>query len=272
MVSRVPTFAARASLALISRSAVRVRRGGLGLFAACAILAHLLAVAAIVELPAAMALLRGAHPARPQPPGQATVELVMQDTPSVGGSKPASPAPPQAKPAPKTAKTAVQPTPPPLTSPNSTDTVAAPAATASAAPPRQTPAPQPQQSPATTTASAEATEVNLDPYNPPGTGIVSGDNVVPASPDNAHNNVPPSYPIDAERRGEQGVVGLIITVSPDGHAADVQIASSSGHKLLDDEARRAVSRWHFRPEIRDGHPVSSIFNEQIDFDGSGQDR
>ncbi len=251
------SFRARASLALSSRSAIRVRRGGLGLFAACAILAHMLVVGAIVAVPGLSALLRG-HPP-PAPAGQATIELVMSDNPSVGGSHAAKAA--QApKPATPEPRQSPDPVPPVLTSPDAPDhlspagkTAATQADTAS----RNNP-----------DAQVEAAEVHLDPDGGVGVGRVTGDNVVPASPDSANLNKPPIYPIIAQERGEQGAVGLIVTVAPDGHAAAVDIASSSGYKLLDDEARRAVSRWHFRPEMRDGHPVQSIFNEEIDYDGA----
>ncbi len=244
-------FRARASLALSSRSAIRVRRGGLGLFAACAILAHMLVVGAIVAVPGLSALLRG-HPP-PPPPGQATIELVMSDNPSVGGSHAA-----KAAPSPKPPQPRQSPVPPVLASPDAPDHLSA----------ADQPVPQADTARNNPDAQVEAAEVHLDPDGGVGVGRVTGDNVVPASPDSANLNKPPIYPIIAQERGEQGAVGLIVTVAPDGHAAAVDIASSSGYKLLDDEARRAVSRWHFRPEMRDGHPVQSIFNEEIDYDGA----
>ena len=246
------SFRARASLALSSRSAIRVRRGGLGLFAACAVLAHMLVVGAIVAVPGLSALLRG-HPP-PAPAGQATIELVMSDNPSVGGSHAA-----EAAPSPKPVQPRSPPKPPVLASPDAPDHLPSADQTVQAdTASRNHPA----------DAQVEAAEVHLDPDGGVGVGRVTGDNVVPASPDSANLNKPPIYPIIAQERGEQGAVGLIVTVAPDGHAAAVDVVSSSGYKLLDDEARRAVSRWHFRPEMRDGHPVQSIFNEEIDYDGA----
>ena len=86
---------------------------------------------------------------------------------------------------------------------------------------------------------------------------MSGPDIVPASPDTRHPNAPPGYPREAAARREEGDVGLIVDVAADGHAAAVQIASSSGYAVLDDAARRAVSRWHFRP---------AVFNEDIQFE------
>ena len=111
--------------------------------------------------------------------------------------------------------------------------------------------------------------LDLDDDDTPGTGIVDGPNVIPASPDAKHPNLPPVYPRDAAMHGEQGTVGLIVQVAPDGHPADIQIASSSGYPELDAAARRAVERWHFRPGQADGHAASSVFNQQITFELDG---
>ena len=251
-----PAASLRTRLLAISRP--RAGRRGLGLFAGAAILTHLVVVGLLVGIPAAAGLF-GQRPPTP-PPEQATVALVMQNTPSVGGSKPSKPA---ASAAPKAQHVSpAPPTPTPLSSPNASDAVSTAASAAASSTTASDAAAQNQSQQALASA-----EINLDSDDSPGTGIVSGDNVVPASPDDRHKNVPPIYPVAAEERGEQGSVVLVVTIAPDGHATDVEIASSSGHKLLDDEARRAVSRWHFRPAIKGGKPVESFFNEEIDFDG-----
>jgi len=90
----------------------------------------------------------------------------------------------------------------------------------------------------------------------PGTGLVTGDHVIPAKPEDA-KNAPPPYPADAARRGEQGLVEMLIHVAPDGHAAAVDITTSSGFADLDEAARTAVLAWQFRPARRDGTPVAS---------------
>ena len=253
------SFAARARLALVSRSVRRIRTAGIGLFLAAALAAHLLTVLAIVALPRLEALV---HPKPPQPSGQATIEMVMEKTPTVGGSKPQAPAAahPQAKPAqPKPAKTANAP--PPLTSPNATDQLSASSEDAVTAPAAESPASPPDAKPG----QQPLPRVNLDPSGDPGYGEATGQNVTPANPDSANINQPPIYPDAAARRGEEGAVFLVVTVAPDGHPAHVEIASSSGHKILDDEALRAVSRWHFHPETQDGKPVQSFFNQEIEF-------
>ena len=69
----------------------------------------------------------------------------------------------------------------------------------------------------------------------------------------------PTYPRDALRMGLQGTVLLQVLVDVDGRPLDVQIQTSSGHRQLDDAARKHVlKRWMFRPATRDGRPVQAI--------------
>lgn len=70
---------------------------------------------------------------------------------------------------------------------------------------------------------------------------------------------PPPYPRDALREGLQGTVLLQVLVDTDGRPLDVQIQRSSGHRQLDDAARRHVLRhWTFRPAMRDGRALQAI--------------
>ena len=230
----------------------------LALFAALAVSAHLLGAAGLVAAPRIAAMLAGA-PRVPPPPPQATIALIEQDTPSVGGSRPEK-AETAAKPD-RTAPTGHE-APNPLSSAQSHEQVATGAGRDAGA---VAASPAPQAAASAAAASAPAPEVNLDADGDPGTGLVSGPNVVPASPDSKDPNLPPAYPREAAMRHEEGTVGLIVSVAPDGHADAVEIASSSGYGALDDAARRAVARWHFRPALNNGQPVSSVFNQQIEF-------
>lgn len=67
---------------------------------------------------------------------------------------------------------------------------------------------------------------------------------------------PPSYPVDARRRQEQGTVRLRLLVGPDGRVSDIQLASSSGSESLDRAALSAVKRWRWKPQSRNGTPVA----------------
>ena len=64
----------------------------------------------------------------------------------------------------------------------------------------------------------------------------------------------------------EGVVLLDVLVAPDGHAADVRVARSSGHPALDESALTTVrERWRFVPARRDGVPVESRVTVPIRF-------
>ena len=66
----------------------------------------------------------------------------------------------------------------------------------------------------------------------------------------------PTYPRDMLLDGKEGTVVLKVLVDVDGKPLSVEIERSSGHRKLDDAARRQVLRkWMFRPAIRDGQAV-----------------
>lgn len=66
----------------------------------------------------------------------------------------------------------------------------------------------------------------------------------------------PSYPPEALARGLEGTVMLRVLVDVDGSPLSVEIERSSGHRRLDDAARRQVLRkWTFKPAIRDGQAI-----------------
>ncbi len=79
------------------------------------------------------------------------------------------------------------------------------------------------------------------------------------------NPLPP-YPLVARRLGMEGVVLLDVLVAPDGHAAEVRVARSSGFPPLDDAAAKTVrERWRFIPAARAGSPVESRVTVPIRF-------
>ena len=77
---------------------------------------------------------------------------------------------------------------------------------------------------------------------------------------------PPTYPAEAVRDGASGTVLLEILVGIDGRALEARVVRSSGHRALDQAARRVVlSRWRFQPAQRNGHAVQAIGRVPIDF-------
>lgn len=84
----------------------------------------------------------------------------------------------------------------------------------------------------------------------------TGGSLIEAMP-NYRNNPLPDYPYIARQRHWQGVVWLLVDVSAKGLVDDVDMESSSGYRVLDRAASRAVKRWEFTPATRAGLPVDS---------------
>ena len=81
----------------------------------------------------------------------------------------------------------------------------------------------------------------------------------------ATGNVPPAYPLDAARRGEQGTVTLRLTIGTDGGVLTAAIAKSSGSPRLDRAAREQIGTWHFTPAMRDGKPQIDVIELGVEF-------
>jgi len=69
----------------------------------------------------------------------------------------------------------------------------------------------------------------------------------------------PAYPRTALAGRLQGTVLLQVRVDAEGRPAAVDIARSSGHRVLDQAARQQVlQHWRFRPAMQDGQRVEAI--------------
>lgn len=77
---------------------------------------------------------------------------------------------------------------------------------------------------------------------------------------------PPVYPQTAVDRRWEGTVLLRLAVTAEGRVGEVEIIESSGHRVLDGEAARAVRAWRFVPALRDGRPVASFVRLPIRFE------
>ncbi|HEX5325094.1 MAG TPA: energy transducer TonB [Acetobacteraceae bacterium] len=190
------------------------------------------------------------------------VELVMLE--QAGSGKPLNHASPPAQPAPIVPAAPARPTPPP--SPAMNLPLPPPP------PPRREPVPPRQPPPPRTRASATVPpgpQMNQGGTDSPSDAIAQGDNVIPAKPDALYHNREPAYPPDAVLRGEQGVVVLVVHVSPAGLPSAVEVAQSSGFLLLDQAARKAVETWHFLPAVRDGQPIAAEMPLRVRFELDG---
>lgn len=69
--------------------------------------------------------------------------------------------------------------------------------------------------------------------------------------------LPPRYPVEAARDGIEGYVCFNFFVEPDGSVTELSIYDAKPRRVFDSEARRAISKWKFKPSIEDGKPVKS---------------
>ena len=191
---------------------------------------------------------RHAIPVREPPDQEAAVELVMIEN---KGANVATTAPPQPSPE------VTVPTPPPPPPPDKAEAAEA----VPPVPPPPPPAAAPPSPPRPPIASPpvphaqEAPQISLGGTDSDTDAIATGPNLIPASVDTKFHNRDPIYPAEAAIRGERGAVTLLIHVSPEGLASDVDIAQSSGYAALDRSARDAVLKWHFLPAVKDGRPI-----------------
>jgi protein TonB len=78
---------------------------------------------------------------------------------------------------------------------------------------------------------------------------------------------PPTYPPQAQRMRQQGLVLLRVLGDEAGRPADVAIETSSGFRLLDEAALKAVKRrWHFVPATRDGAAIQAWALVPVNFE------
>ncbi len=66
--------------------------------------------------------------------------------------------------------------------------------------------------------------------------------------------VDPKYPPDVMREGVEGTVTLYAVIRKDGSVDEIRVLRGIDHRL-DENARVALSRWHFRPGTKNGSAV-----------------
>jgi protein TonB len=134
-----------------------------------------------------------------------------------------------------------------------------------AARPVQTPTPAPVTAPVTQAApSADAVQVASPP--PVAAPAPVAQTVTEASGDADYlHNPAPVYPSVAQDQGWEGHVVLKVHVLASGHPDSVSIAASSGRKMLDEAALKAVTNWTFVPARRGSTPIDGWVSVPIDF-------
>ena len=78
-------------------------------------------------------------------------------------------------------------------------------------------------------------------------------------------NAPPAYPGVARRSGWAGKVLLDVRIDPAGKVTTLTVATSSGHRVLDDAAVAAVRGWRFTPARIGGVALGSRVRVPVEF-------
>ncbi|MFP5394106.1 MAG: energy transducer TonB [Gammaproteobacteria bacterium] len=78
-------------------------------------------------------------------------------------------------------------------------------------------------------------------------------------------NPAPEYPIQAQERGQQGRVILKVHVLASGKPDSVTVEKSTGFKILDDAAVKAVQSWSFDPAKRGSTPIDGWVKVPLSF-------
>ena len=77
--------------------------------------------------------------------------------------------------------------------------------------------------------------------------------------------VPPDYPPRALSKKIEGYVLLRFTVTETGAVEDPEVLRASPEGLFEHAAKRAVLRWKYQPQIRDGRPTRVVTMNRIVF-------
>jgi len=87
-----------------------------------------------------------------------------------------------------------------------------------------------------------------------------GGNVIQA---NLIRKVTPVYPQLAKQARIQGVVKFTAIIGKDGTIQNLTLIS--GHPLLLEAARQAVSQWQYKPTLLNGDPVEVVTTIDVNF-------
>jgi periplasmic protein TonB len=87
----------------------------------------------------------------------------------------------------------------------------------------------------------------------------------PTYTDSNLKNPPPVYPPEAFRKRIEGTVVIYAEVLPSGASGQVQVAQSSGHRILDDEAVATIKKWRFTPGTQNGRTTTQWVQIPITF-------
>ena len=76
--------------------------------------------------------------------------------------------------------------------------------------------------------------------------------------------VDPEYTAEARSAKYQGTVTLYTEIDPNGKATNIKVLHSLGLGL-DEKAIEAVTKWEFKPGMKDGKPVTVMATIEVNF-------
>ena len=79
------------------------------------------------------------------------------------------------------------------------------------------------------------------------------------------NQAAPEYPPEAKMEGIEGTTTIKALIGKNGKAEKVEVAKSSGSKMLDDAAVEAAKQSTFSPGTQDGKPVAAWVAYTVNF-------
>lgn len=77
--------------------------------------------------------------------------------------------------------------------------------------------------------------------------------------------IPPVYPVRAERLGIGGTVVVEFTINETGLVENPVVVEAKPDKIFDQAAVQAILRWKFKPKLEDGKAVARRARQQFDF-------
>jgi protein TonB len=78
--------------------------------------------------------------------------------------------------------------------------------------------------------------------------------------------ISPVYPMTAKRRGIEGWVKVRFVVNEQGAVETITIVNAKPPGLFDQNVRRCISKWHFKPGTVEGLPVKAWVETTIRFE------
>jgi len=122
------------------------------------------------------------------------------------------------------------------------------------------PPPQPPETPPNEPDTSDSDGMNLDlgfevDVGGTDTGLNAGGLMVRDGEATPIVRINPRYPPAAARDGIQGWVQLRFTIDETGGVTDVEVIDSEPRRVFDQEARRALLRWKYKPKVVDGKAV-----------------